>query len=75
MVLIPVPLGEHIRRMLWTPLLLGLEFAVVFADERLNLRSAGKNAKPLFLVEGDGETSHSLEGYGAFFADLETQSC
>jgi len=36
MVLIPVPRGERIRRMLWTPLLLGLEFAVVFADERLD---------------------------------------
>ena len=35
-----------------TRLLFGLEYAVVFADERLDLRSAGKNAKPLFFVEG-----------------------
>ena len=56
-------------------LLFGLEFAVVFPDERLDHRSAGKNAEPLFLVEGDGETSHSVEGYGAFLANLETQSC
>lgn len=63
---IVIPLGE---------LLLGLELAVVFLDECLDLRSAGKNAKPLFLVEGDGETSHSVEGYGAFLADLETQPC
>ena len=61
--------------MLWTSLLLGLEFAVVFADERLDLRGAGKNAEPLLLVEGDGETSHSVKGYGAFLADLETLSC
>jgi len=61
--------------MSWTLLLLGHEFAVVFPDERLDLRSVGKNAKPLFLVEGAGETSHSVEGYSAFLADLETQSC
>jgi len=59
--------------MLWSSLLLGLEFAVVFADERLDLRSAGKNAKPLLLVEGDGETSHSVKGYCALLADLEAQ--
>ena len=71
----PVPLGVRLRRMSRTSLLLGLEFAVVFADERLDHRSAGKNAMPLFLVESDGETSHSVEGYGTFLADLETQSC
>ena len=65
--------GRH-RRILWTSLLLGLEFAVVFPDERLDLRSTGKNADPLFLVEGDGKTPHSVEGYGAFLADLETQA-
>src|SRR5664280_205144 len=70
----PYHSGRH-SRILWTSLLLGLEFAVVFPDERLDLRSAGKNAKPLFLVEGDGETSHSVEGYGTFLADLETQPC
>ncbi len=72
---IALPLGELLRRMLWTPLLLGLEFAVVFLDECLDHRSAGKTAKPLFLVDGDGKTSHSVEGYGAFLADLETQPC
>jgi len=61
--------------MSWTSLLLGLEFAAVFPDERPDLSSAGENAKPLFLVEGNGETSHSAEGYGALLADLETQPC
>ena len=65
----------RLRRMSRTSLFLGLEFAVVFPDERLDIRSAGKNAKPLFLVKGDGETAHSVEGYGAFLADFETQSC
>ena len=75
MMLIPLPLGVRLRRMSRTSLLLGLEFAVVFLDECLDHRSAGKNAEPLFLVEGDGETSHSVEGYGTLLADLETQSC
>ena len=75
MMLFPVPLRVRLRSLSWTSLLLGLEFAVVFPDERLDLRSAGKNAKPLFLVEGDGETSHSVEGHCALLADLETQSC
>jgi hypothetical protein len=30
-------------------LFLGLEFAVVFPDERLDIRCAGKDAEPLFL--------------------------
>ena len=72
---IALPLGERLRMLLLTALLFALEFAVVFADERLDLRSAGNNAEPLFLVEGDGETSHSVKGYSAFLADLETQSC
>ena len=72
---ISVPLGEQLRRLLLTSLLLGLEFAVVFADERLDLRGAGKYSEPLLLVEGDGETSHSVEGYGTFLADLKTQPC
>ena len=37
-------------------LLLGLEFAVVFPDERLDIRSVGKYAAPLFLVKSDGDT-------------------
>jgi len=32
-------------------------------------------AEPLFLVERDGETPHSVEDNGAFLADLETQPC
>ena len=72
---IALPLGAHLRRILWASLLIGLEFAVVFLDEHLDHRSAGKNAEPLFLVERDGETPHSVEGYGAFLADLETQPC
>jgi len=72
---IVLSLGVRLGKMPWTSLLLGLEFAVVFADERLDLRSAGKYEEPLLLVEGDGKTSHSLEGYGAFLADLETQTC
>jgi len=54
--------------------LLGLEFSVVIPNERLDLSRAGKNAKPLFLAEGDGETSHTVVGYGAFLTDLEAQS-
>ena len=75
MMLIAVPIEVRLRSLLCTLLLLGLEFAVVFPDERLDLRSAGKNAEPLLLVEGDGETAHSVEGYGTFLADLETQPC
>jgi len=72
---IALPLAERLRRRLWKSLLLGLEFAVVFLDECLDHRSAGKNAEPLFLVERDGKTSHSIEGYGTFLADFETQPC
>jgi hypothetical protein len=48
-----------------------LEFAVVFSDERFDIRGACKNSKPLFLVKGDWETPHSIKRNGALLADLE----
>src|ERR1700741_900970 len=51
-----------------------LEFAVVFSDERFDIRGTGKNSKPLFLVKGDWETPHSIKRNGALLANLEAQS-
>src|ERR1035437_4329230 len=59
-------------RMTW--LFLCLELGIVLADERLDLRGVGKNTEPLLLVERDGKTAHSIQGYRPLLADLEAQS-
>ena len=42
-----------------TLLFFRLQFAVIFSDERFDIRGTGKNSKPLFLVKSDRETPPS----------------
>jgi hypothetical protein len=50
-----------------------LEPGFIVADERLDLRRARQNAKPLLFVERDRESSHAHIGDGALLANLQCE--
>ena len=50
---------------------LGLELGVVGLDEGAQVVGHVQELGPLLLVEGDGETSESVDGQGALLADLQ----
>jgi hypothetical protein len=52
-------------------LLFRLQFGVVLADERLDLRCARQDAEPLFFVERDWKAAHAIQRHCAFLAHLE----
>ena len=51
-------------------LLLRLQFGLVLADKRLDLRCTRQDAEPLFLVERDRKAAHAIERDRSFLAHL-----